>query len=92
MSLYFACIHLFNLVCVRASRGRRVLIADSWFGSVACTLELRRRNVFAVMNVKTGTRGYPKAALMSVVGEVKGVSAEDTRILYVPVLRLYSFI
>ena len=79
MSLYFACIHLFNLVCVRASRGRRVLIADSWFGSVACALELRRRNVFAAMNVKTGTRGYPKAALMSVVGEIKGASAEAKR-------------
>ena len=31
------------------------------------------------MNVKTGTRGYPKAALMSVVGEVKGDSAEAKR-------------
>lgn len=53
---------------------RRVLIADSWFGSVACTLELFRRDIFAVMNVKTGSKGFPKDTLLSLVGEIKGDS------------------
>lgn len=51
------------------------MIADSWFGSVACALELFRRNLFAIMNVKTGHRGFPKNSLLQVVGEVKGSSA-----------------
>eukprot|EP00965_Chrysotila_dentata_P006329 206994-Pleurochrysis_carterae.AAC.1 len=44
----------------------RVLVADSWFGSVACVLELFRHTVFCIMNVKTGTKGFPKAELMAV--------------------------
>lgn len=54
----------------------RVLIADSWFGSVACVLALFQHGIFAVMNVKTGTKGYPKAELLAEVDEVKGSSQE----------------
>ena len=52
-----------------------MLIADSWFGSVACILELSRHNIFAIMNVKTGCKGFPKKSLLATVGEIKGASA-----------------
>lgn len=54
----------------------RVVIADSWFGSVACALALFAHGIFAVMNVKTATKGYPKDELLNVVGEVTGNSVE----------------
>ena len=54
----------------------RVLIADSWFGSVACILALFEKAIFAIMNVKTAHKGYPKDELMAEVGEIKGNSAE----------------
>lgn len=54
----------------------RVLIADSWFGSVACALALFRHGIFAVMNVKTATKNYPKEELLAEVAEIKGNSAE----------------
>lgn len=41
----------------------RVLIADSWFGSVACALALFKHGVFAEMNVKTAHKDYPKEQL-----------------------------
>lgn len=50
----------------------RVLIADSWFGSVACALALFQHGLFAVMNVKTATKGYPKEELLAEVDEIKG--------------------
>eukprot|EP00965_Chrysotila_dentata_P209441 6185298-Pleurochrysis_carterae.AAC.1 len=34
----------------------KTLIADSWFGSVACELELFRNDLFSIMNVKTGSK------------------------------------
>lgn len=54
----------------------RVLIADSWFGSVACALALFRHGIYCVMNVKTATRDFPKTELMAEVDEIKGKSAE----------------
>lgn len=50
----------------------RVLIADSWFGSVACALALFKHGIFAVMNVKTAHKDYPKAELLAEVDEIKG--------------------
>ena len=58
----------------------RVLIADSWFGSVACALALFERTIFAVMNVKTAHRGYPKDELLAEVGEVKGNTADAKKL------------
>lgn len=52
----------------------RVIIADSWFGQVLGALELFRRGLFRIMNVKTATRGYPKSLIMPEVAEVKGNS------------------
>eukprot|EP00965_Chrysotila_dentata_P020668 684307-Pleurochrysis_carterae.AAC.4 len=57
----------------------RVLVADSWFGPVACVLELFRHGIFSIMNVKMGTKGYPKQELMAVVDEIKGESEEARR-------------
>ena len=53
-----------------------MLIADSWFGSVACILALFERAIYAIMNVKTAHKGYPKDELMAEVGEVKGNTPE----------------
>ena len=52
----------------RFKEGGRVLIADSWFGSVACTLALYSEGIFAVMNVKTGHKDYPKDQLLGKLG------------------------
>jgi hypothetical protein len=57
----------------------RVLIADSWFGSVACAIALFNKGIYAVMNVKTATKNYPKDQLMEVVGEIKGNTAENKK-------------
>ena len=38
----------------------KVLIADSWFGSVPCAAALHENGVYAIMNVKTCHKGYPK--------------------------------
>ena len=53
-----------------------MLIADSWFGQVICALELFRRGLFCIMNVKSAHKGYPKNKIMPHVEEVKGSSAE----------------
>ena len=58
-----------------ASQGR-VLIADSWFGSVACALALFQNAIFSIMNVKTAHKGYPKDELLAEVGEIKGNTPE----------------
>lgn len=55
----------------------RVLVADSWFGSVACALALFKHGIFCVMNVKTATKDFPKDELMAEVDEIKGKSAES---------------
>ena len=57
-----------------------MLIADSWFGSVACAVALYKHAIFAVMNVKTAHKGYPKDDLMEVVGEIKGNTSEAKRL------------
>ena len=62
-------------LCACSAQGR-VLIADSWFGSVACALALFSLGIFCVMNVKTAHKGFPKKELMEVVGEVKGSTAD----------------
>ena len=51
-----------------------MLIADSWFGQVLCALELYRRCIYCIMNVKTATKGYPIAEIMPHVAEIKGSS------------------
>eukprot|EP00965_Chrysotila_dentata_P196247 6177465-Pleurochrysis_carterae.AAC.2 len=54
----------------------RVLVADSWFGSVACALAFFKHGIYAVLNVKTVTMDFPKDALMTKVGEIKGNTAQ----------------
>ena len=54
----------------------RVLVADSWFGSVACAIALFRHGIHCVMNVKTATKNFPKEEMMEVVGEIKGTGAD----------------
>eukprot|EP00966_Prymnesium_polylepis_P320039 7376430-Prymnesium_polylepis.2 len=38
----------------------RIVIADSWFGSVETALALYEHGFYAILNVKTAHRGYPK--------------------------------
>ena len=45
----------------------RVLIADSWFGSVPCILALFGVGLFAVMMVKTAHKDYPKDELLELL-------------------------
>eukprot|EP00965_Chrysotila_dentata_P155460 5136073-Pleurochrysis_carterae.AAC.1 len=82
-TLVLPCIHSkikckLTLMLVLPTKGR-VLVADSWFGSVACALELFLHGIFSIMNVKTGTKGYPKQELMVVVDGIKGKSEEARR-------------
>ena len=55
----------------------KVLIADSWFGSVACALALFKYGIYCVVNVKTAHKGYPKDVMLELVGEVKGKTEAD---------------
>ena len=57
-----------------------MLIADSWFGSVACAIALFKHCIYSVMNVKTAHKGYPKDALLDIVGEVKGNTPEAKKL------------
>jgi len=41
----------------------RIVVADSWFGSVQTVLALYEYGLYGVLNVKTAHRGYPKAEL-----------------------------
>eukprot|EP00965_Chrysotila_dentata_P115702 3823728-Pleurochrysis_carterae.AAC.1 len=54
----------------------RVLIADSWFGSVACALARFKNGIFAVLDVKTAQKEFPKAELLAEVEEIKGKTSE----------------
>jgi len=53
-----------------ANKGR-ILIADSWFGSVPCVLELFTLGIYAIMQVKTTHKDYPKDALLGKLGYSK---------------------
>ena len=39
------------------------VIADSWFGSVLCAKELKKLDVFSIMDIKVACRGFPKSTL-----------------------------
>lgn len=39
---------------------QRRIIGDSWFGSVACAIELRMRGLYSTLTVKTAHKGFPK--------------------------------
>ena len=39
------------------------VIADSWFGSVLCAKELKKLDLFSIMNIKVACRGFPKSTL-----------------------------
>lgn len=59
----------------------RVVVADSWFGSVACALALFKIGIFCVMNVKTGHTNFPKQTMLNELGyDAKtGFCPKDTR-------------
>jgi hypothetical protein len=59
----------------------RVVVADSWFGSVSCVLALFGIGLYACMNVKTVHKGYPKQQLLDKLGYVKstGLCDKDRR-------------
>lgn len=50
-------------VCEPWFGSNRVVVADSWFGSVSCVEELAEKGLHSVMSVKTNSRGFPKRIL-----------------------------
>ena len=54
----------------------RVVIADSWFGSVANAIALYTVGLFCIMNVKTAHTNFPKDQIMEEVAEIKGNTAD----------------
>eukprot|EP00873_Tetraselmis_striata_P008862 jgi/Tetstr1/429126/TSEL_019088.t1 len=49
----------------------RIVVADSWFGSVRCALQLSARDMFFVLAVKGGKARYPKEELLAATEEVR---------------------
>eukprot|EP00873_Tetraselmis_striata_P005316 jgi/Tetstr1/425580/TSEL_016001.t1 len=49
----------------------RIVVADSWFGSVRCALQLSARDMFSVLAVKGGKARYPKEELLAATEEVR---------------------
>eukprot|EP00122_Pirum_gemmata_P020669 Pgem_evm1s19311 len=41
----------------------RCVIADSWFGNITTAVELKKRGLFSIMNIKQGSKGFPKKEL-----------------------------
>ena len=50
----------------------RIVIADSWFGSVETALALYEHGFYGILNVKTAHRGYPKTELFKEIWSEKG--------------------
>eukprot|EP00798_Chlamydomonas_sp_ICE-L_P002138 gene2138-18187_t len=48
--------------------GRQIL-ADSWFGSVKCCLEMYSCGLFCIMSVKTAHKGFPKGKIKAALKE-----------------------
>jgi hypothetical protein len=44
----------------------KVVIADSWFGSVRTCEELRENGLHSIMSIKNGSAGFPKADLLNI--------------------------
>eukprot|EP00873_Tetraselmis_striata_P014680 jgi/Tetstr1/434944/TSEL_023940.t1 len=49
----------------------RIVVADSWFGSVRCALQLSALDMFSVLAVKGGKARYPKEELLAATEEVR---------------------
>lgn len=43
---------------------KKIVVADSWFGSTKCLYALREQGLHGIMNVKTGHKGFPKKILL----------------------------
>ena len=49
----------------------RVVLGDSWFGSVKAAIALLSYGMFAILNVKTATKYFPKASLAAAITKEK---------------------
>jgi hypothetical protein len=61
-------------LCERWSGSGRVIIGDSWFGSVKTAEELAEFDLKCILSVKTAHRGFPKSTLLAAIpnrGDVK---------------------
>ena len=54
-------------VCTPWFWKNHILIADSWFGSLRTAKALLMKGVHSIMNVKTGSKGFPKRRLKAAV-------------------------
>ena len=50
----------------------RIVVADSWFGSVQTVVALYDHGLYGVLNVKTAHSGYPKTELFKEIWSEKG--------------------
>lgn len=60
----------------------RIIIADSWFGSVRCAIALLHYGLFCVMNVKTAHKFYPKEALRVEISKEKRDYGKTAKITF----------
>ena len=49
----------------------RVVLGDSWFGSVKTVIALLCHGLFGIFNVKTATKYFPKASLVAAISKEK---------------------
>lgn len=47
----------------------KIVVGDSWFGSTRCAYNLLLHSTFAVLNVKTAHKGFPKDILKAACTE-----------------------
>eukprot|EP00899_Mesostigma_viride_P010218 jgi/Mesvir1/19198/Mv25274-RA.1 len=46
----------------------RIVLGDSWFGSSKAAVQLWKRGLYSILNVKTGHSNFPKKALFAALG------------------------
>jgi hypothetical protein len=58
----------------------RIIVADSWFGSVRIVTQLMKHGLYAVVAIRTGCNGFPKAELLATLQERISFAAFKKRV------------
>lgn len=58
-------------LCMPWFHSNRIVVGDSWFGSVRTTLQLMARGLWCVLAIKGGSAQYPKAELLAATQSVR---------------------
>lgn len=67
-------------LCKKWFGSKKVIVADSWFGSCKTAEELRENGLHSVLCVKTGHSGYPKKELLEACTETGAVKTLTTEV------------